>query len=96
MNRLESEYRATKDEDNAIKVRDEADTFVDQADCDTSQGRAAFASLAKAQSRPRSVADSQVSERRREKEPKSRPVCERNALRRESEGNDKKKQTNRN
>ena len=30
MNRLESEYCANKDEDNAIKVGDEADAFVDQ------------------------------------------------------------------
>ena len=68
MNRLESQYRANKDEDNAIKVGDEADAFVDQGDGDTSQACAVLASLAKAQSCPSYVADSQVSERRREKQ----------------------------
>ena len=68
MSRLESAYRQKQDEIMAEKVSDEADDLVEQIDRETMPARSLLASLTKVKSRASSVADSEASQRRKEKE----------------------------
>ena len=68
MSRLENAYRRKQDENMAEKVSDEADDLVEQIDRETMPARARLASLTKVKSRASSVADSEASQRRKDKE----------------------------
>jgi len=68
INRLESSYRQKDEEALADKVSDEVDDLLEQIDRETRPARLIPASRTKVKSRPGSVADSEASLRRREKE----------------------------
>ena len=68
MSRLENAYRQKQHEIMAVKVSDEADDLVEQIDRETMPARSLLASLTKVKSRSSSVADSEASQRRKEKE----------------------------
>lgn len=68
MSRLEKAYHQKNDTSMAEKVSDEADDLVEQIDRETMPARSLLASLTKVKSRTNSVADSEASQRRKEKE----------------------------
>ena len=68
INRLENSYRQKNEEALADKVSDEIDDLLEQIDRETRPARLILASRTKVKSRPGSVADSEASLRRREKE----------------------------
>ena len=68
MSRLENAYRQKQDENMAEKVSDEADDLVEQIDRETMPARTLLASLTKVKLKASSVADSEASQRRKEKE----------------------------
>ena len=68
MNRLESAYPPKNDEGLAEKSSDKADDLVEQIDRETTCAHSLLASLVKVKSRPSSVAGSETSQRRNEKE----------------------------
>ena len=68
INRLESFYRQKNEEALAEKVSDEVDDLLEQIDRETRPARLLLASRTKVKSRPSSVADSEASQRRKEKE----------------------------
>ena len=68
MSRLEKAYHQKNDTSMAEKVSNEADDLVEQVDRETMPARSLLASLTKVKSRASSVADSEASQRRKEKE----------------------------
>ena len=68
MSRLEKAYHQKNDTSIAEKVSDEADDLVEQVDRETMPARSLLASLTKVKSGASSVADSEASQRRKEKE----------------------------
>ena len=68
MTRLENAYRQKQDETMAEKDCDEADDLVEQIDRETMPARSLLASLTKVKSRASLVANSEASQRRKEKE----------------------------
>ena len=68
INRLESFYRQKNEKALAEKVSDEVDDLLEQIDRETRPARLLLASRTKVKSRPSSVADSEASQRRKEKE----------------------------
>jgi len=68
MTRLENALRQKQDETMAEKDCDEADDLVEQIDRETMPARSLLASLTKVKSRASLVANSEASQRRKEKE----------------------------
>ena len=68
MTRLEEAYRLNNEEAMAAKVSDEADDLMEQIEHEIIPARALLASFAKVKSRASSIADSEASHRRKEKQ----------------------------
>ena len=68
MSGLEKAYHQKNDTSMAEKVSDEADDLVEKIDRETMPARSLLALLPKVQSRANSIADSEASQRRKEKE----------------------------